>query len=59
MVVAALVAVLLEPAVANAADGVAEEVSVRQAVVVVVVVVVVVCCRPLCWGLTPCCCLSS
>ena len=56
MVVAALVAVLLEPAVANAADGVAEEVSVRQAVVVVVVVV---CCRPLCWGLTPCCCLSS
>ena len=53
MVVAALVAVLLEPAVANAADGVAEEVSVRQAVVVVV------CCRPLCWGLTPCCCLSS
>ena len=54
MVVAALVAVLLEPAVANAADGVAEEVSVWQAVVVVVV-----CCRPLCWGLTPCCCLSS
>ena len=54
MVVAALVAVLLEPAVANAADGVAEEVSVQQAVVVVVV-----CCRPLCWGLTPCCCLSS
>ena len=54
MVVAALAAVLLEPAVANAADGVAEEVSVRQAVVVVVV-----CCRPLCWGLTPCCCLSS